>query len=77
MFGGQVGLIGHITIADGVKIAAQSGIPKSIKQENAVVQGSPPLDFTHFQRCYVVFKNLPDIRNQIIDLEKKVAGLTS
>jgi UDP-3-O-[3-hydroxymyristoyl] glucosamine N-acyltransferase len=27
MFGGQVGLIGHITIADGVKIAAQSGIP--------------------------------------------------
>jgi UDP-3-O-[3-hydroxymyristoyl] glucosamine N-acyltransferase len=77
MFGGQVGLIGHITIADGVKIAAQSGIPKSIRQENAVVQGSPPLDFTHFQRCYVVFKNLPDIRNQIIDLEKKVAELTS
>jgi UDP-3-O-[3-hydroxymyristoyl] glucosamine N-acyltransferase len=76
MFGGQVGLIGHITIADGVKIAAQSGIPKSIKQENAVVQGSPPLDFTHFQRCYVVFKNLPDIRNQIIDLEKKIAELT-
>jgi UDP-3-O-[3-hydroxymyristoyl] glucosamine N-acyltransferase len=77
MFGGQVGLIGHITIADGVKIAAQSGIPKSIKKEGAVVQGSPPLDFTHFQRCAVIFKNLPDLRNQVIELERKVSDLTS
>lgn len=76
MFGGQVGLIGHITIADGVKIAAQSGIPKSIKQEGAVVQGSPPLDFTHYQRCYVVFKNLPSLREQVIELERKVSDLT-
>jgi UDP-3-O-[3-hydroxymyristoyl] glucosamine N-acyltransferase len=76
MFGGQVGLIGHITIADGVKIAAQSGIPKSIKQENAVVQGSPPLDFTYYQRCYVVFKNLPALREQVIELERKIAGLS-
>ncbi|MFH0758278.1 MAG: UDP-3-O-(3-hydroxymyristoyl)glucosamine N-acyltransferase [Bacteroidota bacterium] len=76
MFGGQVGLIGHITIADGVKIAAQSGIPKSIKQENAVVQGSPPLDFAYYQRCYVVFKNLPRLREQVFELEKKVSDLT-
>jgi len=76
MFGGQVGLIGHITIADGVKIAAQSGIPKSIKEEGAIVQGSPQLDFTHFQRCYVVFKNLPNLRNQVIDLERKISDLS-
>ncbi len=76
MFGGQVGLIGHIAIADGVKIAAQSGIPKSIKQENAVVQGSPPLDFTHAQRCYVIFKRLPDIKKQIDELERKVSDLS-
>jgi len=76
MFGGQVGLIGHISIADGVKIAAQSGIPKSIKEEGAVVQGSPQLDFTHYQRCYVVFKNLPDLRNQVIDLERKISDLS-
>jgi UDP-3-O-[3-hydroxymyristoyl] glucosamine N-acyltransferase len=75
MFGGQVGLIGHITIADGVKIAAQSGIPKSIKQEGAVVQGSPPLDFMHYQRCYVVFKNLPKLRDQVTWLERKVSEL--
>ncbi len=77
MFGGQVGLIGHITIADGVKIAAQSGVTKDVKEPGIVIQGSPPLDFTHYQRCYVVFKNLPQLRNQVIDLEKKVASLTS
>jgi len=76
MFGGQVGLIGHITIADSVKIAAQSGIPKSIREENAVVQGSPAFEFGQYQRSYVLFKNLPKLRNQIIELEKKVSDLT-
>lgn len=77
MFGGQVGLIGHINIADGVKIAAQSGIPKSIKEEGAIVQGAPAFEFGLYQRSYVLFKNLPKIRNQIIELEKKVADLTT
>lgn len=75
MFGGQVGLVGHITIADGVKIGAQSGIPKNIKKENTAVQGSPAFDYSYYQRCYVVFKNLPDLRNQVIELEKKVSKL--
>lgn len=76
MFGGQVGLIGHINIADGVKIAAQSGIPKSIKKEGAVVQGAPAFEFGHYQRSYVLFKNLPDLKKQMDELERKVSGLT-
>ena len=76
MFGGQVGIVGHISIADGVKIGAQSGIQKSIKKENHAVQGSPVLDFSYWQRCYVVFKNLPELRNQVTELEQKVSELT-
>ncbi len=76
MFGGQVGLIGHINIADGVKIAAQSGIPKSIKEEGAVVQGAPAFDFGQYQRSYVLFKNLPKLKNQLDELERKVSDLT-
>lgn len=72
MLGGQVGLIGHIRIANGVKIAAQSGVTKNINQEGIVIQGSPPLDFTHYQRCYVVFKNLPDLKKQVDQLERKL-----
>ena len=75
MFGGQVGLIGHITIAPGVKIAAQSGITKDIKQEGIVVQGSPAFEFGPYQRSYLLFRNLPKIREQIIELERKVDAL--
>ena len=76
MFGGQVGLIGHITIANGVKIAAQSGITKDIKEEGIVIQGSPAFEFGPYQRSYLLFRNLPKLRNQINDLERKVEGLS-
>ncbi len=75
MFGGQVGLIGHINIASGVKIAAQSGITKDIKEEGIVIQGSPAFEFGPYQRSYLLFRNLPKIREQINELERKVAGL--
>ena len=71
MFGGQVGLIGHITIASGVKIAAQSGITKDIKEEGIVVQGSPAFEFGPYQRSYAVFRNLPKLVKQVNDLEKR------
>jgi len=77
MFGGQVGLIGHINIASGVKIAAQSGISKDIKEEGIVIQGSPAFEFGPYQRSYLLFRNLPKIREQINELERKVAGLES
>jgi UDP-3-O-[3-hydroxymyristoyl] glucosamine N-acyltransferase len=72
MFGGQVGLIGHITIASGVKIAAQSGLTKDVKQEGVVLQGSPAFEFGPYQRCYLLFKKLPELRNQILSLERKM-----
>ena len=76
MFGGQVGLIGHIKIAPGVKIAAQSGITKDIKEEGIVIQGSPAFEFGPYQRSYLLFRNLPKIREQINELERKVKDLT-
>ena len=75
MFGGQVGLIGHINIASGVKIAAQSGITKDIKQEGIVVQGSPAFEFGPYQRSYLLFRNLPKLREQINELERTVEEL--
>jgi UDP-3-O-[3-hydroxymyristoyl] glucosamine N-acyltransferase len=67
---GQVGIVGHITIADGVKIAAQSGVTNTIKTENEVVQGSPAFKQSEYKRSYVLFRNLPKISNQLIELEK-------
>ena len=75
MIGGQVGIVGHIALADEVKVAAQSGIGRNIKKEGAVLQGSPAFDFGPYQKSYVSFKNLPKLREQIIELEKEVKRL--
>ncbi|MCY1635381.1 UDP-3-O-(3-hydroxymyristoyl)glucosamine N-acyltransferase [Marinifilum breve] len=75
MFGGQVGIAGHLSIADEVKIAAQSGIGRNIKKKGEVLQGSPAFEFGPYQKSYVLFKNLPKMREQIMDLEKQVKKL--
>lgn len=75
MIGGQVGIVGHITIADGVKIAAQSGIGQTIKEEGAIVQGSPAFPIGDYKRSYVLFKNLPNLKNIIEKLEKELIEL--
>ncbi len=72
MIGGQVGINGHITITDGTKIAAQSGVAKSINQPNKIIQGSPSLDIGNFTRSYVLFKNLPKLKQQVENLERKI-----
>jgi len=75
LLGGQVGLIGHLKIADGVKIAAQSGVQKDIKVEGEIVQGSPTFGFTHYQKSYLLFKKLPDMRKEINQLEREIEEL--
>jgi UDP-3-O-[3-hydroxymyristoyl] glucosamine N-acyltransferase len=75
MFGGQVGLIDHIEVADGVKVAAQSGLTKDIKVSGEVIQGSPAFDFGYYQKCYLLFKKLPEMRKEINQLERDVDDL--
>ena len=72
MIGGQVGIVGHIKLADGVKIAAQSGVGQNIVHENAIVQGSPAFNIGDYKRSYVLFRSLPRLREQILDLQKKI-----
>ncbi|MBR8534302.1 UDP-3-O-(3-hydroxymyristoyl)glucosamine N-acyltransferase [Carboxylicivirga sediminis] len=72
MFGGQVGIAGHITIANGTKAGAQTGINKSIKKENSIQFGSPTMDMGEFNRSYVVFKRLPQLKSQLDELKKKL-----
>ena len=45
MIGGQVGINGHVKIAKGTKIAAQSGITKSVLKESTILQGTPAFSF--------------------------------
>jgi UDP-3-O-[3-hydroxymyristoyl] glucosamine N-acyltransferase len=74
MFGGQVGVTGHIRIGDDVKIGAQSGIGKTI-MNGETVMGSPAFELGIFQRSYVGIRKLPDLINRINDLERELKKL--
>ena len=75
MIGGQVGIAGHLVIADEVKIAAQSGIGSSILQKGETVQGSPAYSIKSYQKSYILYKNLPQLNIRIQTLEKELACL--
>ncbi len=68
-----MGIVGHISIADGTKIAAQSGVGADVKEQGAILQGSPAFGIGDYRRTYVVFKKLPELDKRLLDLEKKAA----
>ncbi len=72
LIGGQAGFVGHIKIADKTNIGAQAGIVKSVKNEGTILLGSPAFELTKFHKSYSVFKNLPEMRNEIEDLKKQI-----
>ncbi|MEM9849435.1 MAG: UDP-3-O-(3-hydroxymyristoyl)glucosamine N-acyltransferase, partial [Bacteroidota bacterium] len=67
-----VGFSGHLKIADGTKIQAQSGIASSIKKEGTALFGSPAIPYNQFIKSYAVFKKLPDLYKKIYQLEQKL-----
>jgi UDP-3-O-[3-hydroxymyristoyl] glucosamine N-acyltransferase len=72
MFGGQVGITGHITVADETKAAAQTGISGPIKQAGTTVYGSPAFEFKNYQKSYIVFRRLPELKEKVDILEKEL-----
>ena len=70
MIGGQCAMVGHITIADEVKIAGQSGVVASITEKGKIVQGPMAFDIKDFQRSYVIFKKLPEMLKKLTEIEK-------
>lgn len=75
MVGGQVGIVGHSSIANGTKIGAQSGIPGDVKKENTVIIGYPAIDHKNFMRSSVIFKQLPELKHKVDNLEKEIESL--
>ncbi|MDA3822731.1 MAG: UDP-3-O-(3-hydroxymyristoyl)glucosamine N-acyltransferase [Bacteroidales bacterium] len=77
LMGGQVGMAGHLNIANDVKIGAQSGIGSNVKKEGSIIMGSPAFNLSAFYKSYAVFRRLPDLRKQIIDLENEIKEIKS
>ena len=75
MFGGQVGIAGHATIPNRTMVGAQGGVPNSVKKEGMTLQGTPAIDAKTFWRSSAVFKNLPEMWNEVNRLRKELNTL--
>ena len=75
ILGGQVGVVGHINIAKGSQVQAQSGISRSINEENKKWAGAPATNYQDHMRSQVVLMRLPEIEKKIVALEKQLAML--
>jgi len=76
MFGGQVGIAGHLTIGDNVKIGALTGVSNNIKS-NSIVLGIPAMDHDKALKTFVVYRRLPELRDQVLELKKEIEELKS
>ncbi len=71
---GQVGLVGHIKIGDGAMVGAQSGVTGDVPA-GAAVTGSPALPHREFLRIQPVVRRLPELRQKVRQLERRLAEL--
>ncbi len=60
MFGGQVGIAGHITIGDKVFLGATSGVPGSLKSGQQLI-GTPPMGQRSYFKSQAIFRRLADM----------------
>ena len=71
VIGGQVGVSGHITIGEGTRLGPQSGIMSSTKPGSVMI-GTPAADFKAMMKSYSIIRNLPQLRNDLIELQKRL-----
>lgn len=74
VIGGQVGIGDHLKIGDRAMIGSQSGVAKSISA-GEVVSGTPAIPHRLWLRTSQLITRLPQFRDRLRDLEKKVDEL--
>jgi len=75
IIGGQAGFVGHLVIADGTKVNAQSGVNKSVRGENQSLMGTPAFDYRQNLKSQVIFRKLPELQKKLWELQKKIEEL--
>jgi UDP-3-O-[3-hydroxymyristoyl] glucosamine N-acyltransferase len=72
---GQTGVIDHITIGDDVVLVHRAGIPEDIL-EPGMYAGGPAQPFREYRRNISAFKKLSNLRQRVMQLEKKVREMS-
>ena len=68
---------GHIAITDRTTVGAQAGITNSIKTSGQTIIGSPAWDAKGFMKSAAVFRHLPEMFQQIKDLQRQIEKLSA
>jgi UDP-3-O-[3-hydroxymyristoyl] glucosamine N-acyltransferase len=73
-FGGHVGVAGHITIGDNVNLGAMTGVANNVKSDRTMLL-QPAMEFAQAAKVAAIFRNLPQLREQVIDLARQIAQI--
>lgn len=77
IIGGQVGAVGHITVANGSQIQAKSGINRSIIEEGKKWGGGFVTPLHNYLKSTAIINRLPELDKKIFELEKQLNQLKS
>jgi UDP-3-O-[3-hydroxymyristoyl] glucosamine N-acyltransferase len=75
--GGQAGIVGHVTIGDNVTIGGRAGVINSVPDGQTML-GAPAIEADEARRAYAMLPHLPQMRQDIRDLQnrlRKIAAL--
>ena len=68
---GQVGVIGHLEIGDGVQVGAQSGVKGDVPAGKTYF-GSPAREIMEAKRIEASMSRLPDLLKRVRKIEEKL-----
>lgn len=74
ILGGQAGVVGHITLGDGVIVTARGGVSKSIS-ERGVYAGTHVMEIGTYNRQQVHLRKITQYVKRIEELERRLAQL--
>lgn len=71
---GGSGVVGHVQVGDNVTVGGYSGVINDIPS-NETYLGAPALPIQRMRKCYVIIEKLPEMREYIKTLEKRIKQL--
>lgn len=72
VLGGASGMVGHLSLADGVQVSAMSLVNKSITEPGTYSSGTGQMKIADWKRAIVRFQQLDSIARRLKDLEKLI-----
>jgi UDP-3-O-[3-hydroxymyristoyl] glucosamine N-acyltransferase len=69
VLGGQVGVVGHLTLGRGAKVGAQGGVSRDVAA-GASMWGTPAVPYLLEQRLQVLRQQLPELFKRVDNLEQ-------